>query len=131
MCKNNRKVDTTASATTSSTAGTGKPTQPPIESITCYKCVNLGHYSTTCPELPANVKRNEGRGQMRCYSCQGYGHMARNCPKVVKKEDDTMPAENVRVVKGPESRQMRDHPVYLDAHLGKRRVNFLVETGCK
>jgi len=55
--------------------------------------------------------------------------MARNCPKVEKKEDDNTPAENVRVVKGPESRQMRDHPVYLDAYLGKRRVNFLVDTG--
>jgi len=57
--------------------------------------------------------------------------MARNCPKVVKKEDDSTPAENVRFVKGPESRQMRDHPVYLDAYLGKRRVNFLVDTGCE
>jgi len=26
---------------------------------------------------------------------------------------------------------MRDHPVYLDAYLGKRRVNFLVDTGCE
>jgi len=57
--------------------------------------------------------------------------MARNCPKVAKKEDDNTPAKNVRVVKGPESRQMRDHPVYFDAHLGKRRVNFLVDTGCE
>jgi len=131
MCKNNGKVDRTASATTSSTSGTGKPTQPPIESITFYKYGNLGHYSTNFQELPVNVKRNEGRGQMRCYSCQGYGHMVRNCPKVTKKEDDTTPAENVRVVKGTESRQMRDHPVYLDAHLGKRRVNFLVDTSCE
>jgi len=57
--------------------------------------------------------------------------MARNCPKVVKKEDEATPAENVLVVRGPESRQMRDHPVYLNAHLGKRRVNFLVDIGCE
>jgi len=50
---------------------------------------------------------------------------------VLKKEDDTIPAENVRVLKGPESRQMKDHPVYLDAYLGKKRVNFLVDTGCE
>jgi len=86
MCKSNGKGNTTTSAATSSTPGTGKSTQPSIESITCYKCGNLGQYSTTCPKLPANVKRNEGRGQMRCYSCQGYGHMARNCPKVGKKK---------------------------------------------
>jgi len=66
-----------------------------------------------------------------CMFLYGYGHMAINCLKVVKKEDDTTPAKNVRVVKGLESRRMRDHPVYLDAYLGKRRVNFLVDTGCQ
>jgi len=26
---------------------------------------------------------------------------------------------------------MKDHPVYLRAHLGKREVEFLVDTGCE
>jgi len=91
----------------------------------------MGHYSTTCPELTETAKKFEGREKMRCYSCQGYGHMARNCPKAVKKEEDPTPAENVRVVRGPETRQMREHPVYLNAYLGKRRVSFLVDTGCE
>jgi len=126
--KNKGKGDAATPAANNPTPEIAKSAQPPIESITCYKCGNLGQYSTSCPELLANVKKTEGRGLMRCYSCQGYGHMARNCPKVLKKEDDTTPAENVRVIKGPESRQMRDHPVYLDAYLGKKRVNFLVQT---
>jgi len=57
--------------------------------------------------------------------------MARNCPKAVKKEEEPTPAENVRVVRGPETRQMREHPVYLNGYLGKQRVSFLVDTVCE
>jgi len=57
--------------------------------------------------------------------------MARSCPKADKKDVEVKPAENVRGVKGPDTRQMKDHPVYLKAYLGKRVVNFLVDTGCE
>jgi len=57
--------------------------------------------------------------------------MARSGPKAAKKEDDTAPAESVRGIKGPDTRQMKDHPVYLQAYLGKRAVSFLVDTGCE
>jgi len=57
--------------------------------------------------------------------------MARSWPKTDKKEGDVKPAENVRGVKGPDTRQMKDHPVYLKAYLGKRAVDFLVATGCE
>jgi len=57
--------------------------------------------------------------------------MARNCPKAEKKEEEVPPAENVRGIKGPDTRQMKDHPVYLKAWLGKRGVQFLIDTGCE
>jgi len=50
---------------------------------------------------------------------------------VDKKEGEVKPAENVRGVKGPDTRQMKDHPVYLKAYLGKRAVDFLVDMGCE
>jgi len=49
----------------------------------------------------------------------------------VKKEGEVAPVDNVRVVRGPDTRQMKEHPVYLNAYLGKRRVSFLVDTGCE
>jgi len=55
--------------------------------------------------------------------------MARNCPKAEKKEEEATPAENVCGIKGPDARQMKDHPVYLKAWLGKRGVRFLIDTG--
>jgi len=54
--------------------------------------------------------------------------MARNCPKAEKKEDEATPAENERGIKGPDSRQMKDDPVYLKAWLRKRRVRFIMST---
>jgi len=48
--------------------------------------------------------------------------------KAEKKEDEATPAESV---KGPDSRQMKDPPVYLKAWLGKRGVRFLIVTGCE
>jgi len=131
MCKSNAKGDTAGTAVGAPTTGDSTATSTPIANITCYKCENLDHYLTTCPELSANAKKFERRAQMRCLSCQGYGHMARNCPKAVKKKEEATPAENVHVVRGPETRQMKEHPVYLNAYLGKRRVSFLVDTGCE
>jgi len=57
--------------------------------------------------------------------------MARNCPKAKKKKEENATGENVRGIKGPESRPMKDHPVYLKAWLGKRGVRFLIDTGCE
>jgi len=57
--------------------------------------------------------------------------MARNCPKAEKKDEEAAPAENVRGIKGPDRRQMKDHLVYLKAWLGKRGVQFLIDTGCE
>jgi len=131
MCKSNAKGDTATTAVGVSATRIATATSTTIANITCYKCGNLGYYLTTCPELSAGAKKFERRAQMRCYGCQGYGHMARICPKAVKKEEDPTPAENVRVVRGPETRQMREHPVYFNAYLGKRRVSFLVDTGCE
>jgi len=55
--------------------------------------------------------------------------MARNCPKAEKKKEETTPAENVRGIKGRDTRPMKDHPVYLKAWPGKRGVKFLTDTG--
>jgi len=131
ICKSNAKGDKTGTAIGAPMTGISTAISTPIANITCYKCGNMGHYSTASPELLANAKKFEGRAQINCYRFQGYGHMARNCPKAVKKEEEATPAENVRVVRGPETRQMKEHPVYRNAYLGKRRVSFLVDTGCE
>jgi len=48
-----------------------------------------------------------------------------------KKEEEATSAENVRGIKGPDTRPMKDHPVYLKAWLGKRGVKYLIDTGCE
>jgi len=119
MFKSNNAEGMTAMAAAVSTTASVQSTLPARANVTCFKCGNLGHYATACPEQAG--KKTGTRGP-RCYNCQGYRHMARSCFKTDKKEGD---------VKGPDTRQMKDHPVYLKAYLGKRAVDFLVDTGCE
>jgi len=131
MFKNNNADGMMTAATAAATAARVPTTPPARANVTCFKCGNLGNYATACPDQSSSGKRGDGKGPIRCYGCQGFGHMARSCPKTAKKEADTAPAENVRGIKGPDTRQMKDHPVYLEAYLGKRAVSFLVDTGCE
>jgi len=130
MFKSSITDGATAVAAAVSTTASVQSTMPARANVTCFKCGNLGHYATACPEQASSGNIIDGRGP-RCYSCQGYGHIAWSCPKADKKEGDSKSAENVRGVKGPDTRQMKDHPVYLEAYMGKRAVNFLVDTGCE
>jgi len=131
MFKNNNADGTTTAATAAATTASVPTTPPARANVTCFKYNNLGHYATACPDQSSNGKRGDGKGPIRCYGCQGFGHMARSCPKAAKKEDDTARAENVRGIQGPNTRQMKDLPVYLKAYLGTRAVSFLVDTGCE
>jgi len=130
--KRNNTDGPTVGAAAVSTAANAMTTPPARANVTCFKCHHLGHYATAFPEQASSANKMDGRGP-RCYSCQGYGYMAQSCPKADKKKGDNTPAENVRGigVRGPDVRQMKDHPVYLKAYLGKREVDFLVDTGCE
>ena len=64
--------------------------------IKCFKCKNLGHLASDCPnklekKAQANQEKqgneehqmsNEEKAQQkrRCYSCRERGHMAHSCP---------------------------------------------------
>jgi len=131
MCQDKVPGTAIAQRTDASTTGTAPSMPTSNANIICYKCGNLGHYATSCPESTSGTKRGSLKGPMRCYSCQGFGQMARNCPKAEKKEKENTTVENVRGIKGPDSRKMKDHPVYVKAWLGKRGVRFLIDTGCE
>jgi len=105
-------------------------TLPARANVFCFKCGNLGHYATACPEQSSSGTEGDGKGPIRCYSCQDFGHMAQSCPKAEKKEGDATPAKNLCGIRVPAMGQMKDHPVCLKAYMGKRAVNFLVDTGC-
>jgi len=83
--KDKTPVSATAQKTDASAAGAALSTPTSNANITCYKCGNLGHYATSCPEFTSGTKRGSAKGPMRCYACQGFGHMARNCSKAEKK----------------------------------------------
>ncbi|CAB0033449.1 unnamed protein product [Trichogramma brassicae] len=48
-------------------------TVPPIEEIVCYRCTEVGHYSTSCPLVK--------QGLWYCYVCNAIKrHNSKNCP---------------------------------------------------
>jgi len=73
MLENIYKDKTPASVTTARTdaMATGASTLTPVSNanINSYKCRNLGHYATSCPESTSGSKRGSAKGPMRCYSC--------------------------------------------------------------
>jgi len=100
---------------------------------TCYNCGVQSHLSNRCP---TKVDKKDGTGTLtdakraptKCYGCGDFGHLVRNCT-IKDKGTPKVTNDSVRGVKGLEMRSMQEHPVYLTATIGRREMNFLVDTG--
>jgi len=103
---------------------------------TCFKCGDIKHFSHRCgknvEEKKGNVPTNS-KSPMKCYHCGGFKHIARASPDNKNKNNEQvnekLPAENIRGIKGEDSRSMKEHPVYIKAYIGRKEAVCLVVTG--
>jgi len=110
------------------------PQQAPLPA-TCYKCGVVGHLSSQCKGEGKEKKASpaDGKTPFKCYKCGGYGHIARNCSdnknKQIEKNNEKLPVEKVRRIKGTDDRSMKEHPVYIKAQIRRHMTVCLVDTG--
>jgi hypothetical protein len=62
-----------------------------LSHITCYRCMDLGHYADKCPEKKPRTqradtipKKRKDLSEVICFRCREAGHYATKCPNKMK-----------------------------------------------
>jgi hypothetical protein len=110
--------------------------------VLCYRCGKYGHFANQCDQLMGSTDNGQGsasteiRTTLKCQKCLLYGHIAKNCRNNGSSDRNNARSDNntkSNDVRGISEEMLKDNitqPVYLNAWIGQRKVNCLIDTGC-
>ncbi|OQU75618.1 hypothetical protein SORBI_3K044419 [Sorghum bicolor] len=95
------------------TKGKRKQEKRKLSHFMCYRCHEVGHLASGCPNIEKlkKMKEEERLEHVKCFKCRTWGHLTSMCPtkQLVKQQEEPQPKPQVEQEKKPQVQVKINH----------------------
>ncbi|KAG0520548.1 hypothetical protein BDA96_08G083800 [Sorghum bicolor] len=95
------------------TKGKRKQEKRKLSHFMCYRCHEVGHLASGCPNIEKikKMKEEERLKHVKCFKCRTWGHLTSMCPtkQLVKQQEEPQPKPQVEQEKKPQAQVKFNH----------------------
>ncbi|KAG0538238.1 hypothetical protein BDA96_03G218100 [Sorghum bicolor] len=95
------------------TKGKRKQEKRKLSHFMCYRCHEVGHLASGCPNIEKlkKMKEEERLEHVKCFKCRTWGHLTSMCPtkQLVKQQEEPQPKPQVEQAKKPQAQVKFNH----------------------